>query len=248
MQMDGDESSNIETGATTAAGLWWRRIRRRLRRPGIPMGGGGALFKGGFGWSPSSSSPWCWVPTRARCWAVWAAARAPRSRPPPGRRVFVCQPSRPATGGGPEMQFVSRVLKSTRDRVVRHIPRHGTGLSRAQAVLFRDATRTDCGVGQAAMGPFYCPGRPAGLSPTSVSSTSWRRASTRPASFRRPTSSRTRSGTCAEPARHLGQGAADAREHEQARRQRPIGGGPNCRPTASPASGPTAPTASAMAR
>ena len=24
-------------------------------------------------------------------------------------------------------------------------------------VLFRDATRTDCGVGQAAMGPFYCP-------------------------------------------------------------------------------------------
>ena len=24
-------------------------------------------------------------------------------------------------------------------------------------VLYRDATRTDCGVGQSAMGPFYCP-------------------------------------------------------------------------------------------
>ncbi|MBI3197049.1 MAG: zinc metallopeptidase [Rhodospirillales bacterium] len=56
-----------------------------------------------------------------------------------------------------ETQFVARVLKST-ETVWSDIFRDmGKVYREPKLVLFRDATRTDCGVGQAAMGPFYCP-------------------------------------------------------------------------------------------
>jgi predicted metalloprotease len=57
-----------------------------------------------------------------------------------------------------EVQFVSFVLDTAQAVWSRlepstfHQPWHD-----AKLVLFRDATQTGCGVGQAAMGPFYCP-------------------------------------------------------------------------------------------
>jgi len=51
MQMDGDESSNIEdrrgAAAVSAVDSWWRRHGHP-----IPMGGGG-LFRAASAWSPS---------------------------------------------------------------------------------------------------------------------------------------------------------------------------------------------------
>jgi predicted metalloprotease len=66
-------------------------------------------------------------------------------------------PGTQAPAGDADTQFVSRVLKSTED-VWQDIFRDmGRQYRDPKLVLFRDATRTECGVGQAAMGPFYCP-------------------------------------------------------------------------------------------
>lgn len=57
-----------------------------------------------------------------------------------------------------EVQFVSFVLDTAQATWTQllpetmHVPWHD-----AKLVLFRDATQTGCGVGQTAMGPFYCP-------------------------------------------------------------------------------------------
>jgi predicted metalloprotease len=70
------------------------------------------------------------------------------------------QASRPATrpaAGDPETQFVSRVLKSTEDVWTSLFKDMGRRYIDPKLVLYRDATRTECGVGQSAMGPFYCP-------------------------------------------------------------------------------------------
>ena len=70
-------------------------------------------------------------------------------------------PSRP--GGEPPVRdemsiFVRKVLASTED-TWEGIFREGRAEYRKPGlVLFSDATRTACGTGQAAMGPFYCPG------------------------------------------------------------------------------------------
>lgn len=53
--------------------------------------------------------------------------------------------------------FISRVLKDTEDVWQREFQRFGRTYSNPQLVLFSGGTRTACGVGQAAMGPFYCP-------------------------------------------------------------------------------------------
>jgi predicted metalloprotease len=156
MQMDGDQSNNIEDRRDDGGGGFGGGGfgGGGFGGPGIPMGGGGGtMFKGGFGMvaflvialvlgadpgallsglggeSPSVQAP--------------ASSSASRStqRPP----------------GDPEAQFVSRVLKST-ETVWSDVFRDmGRVYNEPKLVLFRDATRTDCGVGQAAMGPFYCP-------------------------------------------------------------------------------------------
>jgi predicted metalloprotease len=57
-----------------------------------------------------------------------------------------------------EVQFVSFVLDSAQAIWSRVAPqRLGTDWHDAKLVLFRDGTQTGCGVGQTAMGPFYCP-------------------------------------------------------------------------------------------
>jgi len=76
----------------------------------------------------------------------------------------------PAGPGGPgapvnespeearEVQFVSFVLDTAEATWAKILPATtGTPWRNAKLVLFRDATPTGCGVGQTAMGPFYCP-------------------------------------------------------------------------------------------
>jgi uncharacterized protein len=55
-------------------------------------------------------------------------------------------------------QFVTFVLNDAQDTWTRILAERGQQYEHAKLVLFRDATQTACGVGQAAAGPFYCPG------------------------------------------------------------------------------------------
>ena len=66
----------------------------------------------------------------------------------------------PAPSGGaddPQAEFVSVVLADTEDTWNELFARAGRRYEEPRLVLFRGATRSACGVGQAAMGPFYCP-------------------------------------------------------------------------------------------
>jgi uncharacterized protein len=54
--------------------------------------------------------------------------------------------------------FVSTVLADTEDVWRAQFAAQGSSYREPKLVLFRGATRTACGAGQAAMGPFYCPG------------------------------------------------------------------------------------------
>jgi predicted metalloprotease len=57
-----------------------------------------------------------------------------------------------------EVQFVSFVLDTAQATWAKVLPETmGTPWRDAKLVLFRNATQTGCGVGQSAMGPFYCP-------------------------------------------------------------------------------------------
>jgi len=57
----------------------------------------------------------------------------------------------------PQAQFVSVVLKDTEDTWRELFQQHGATYREPTLVLFTQATQSGCGVGQAAMGPFYCP-------------------------------------------------------------------------------------------
>jgi predicted metalloprotease len=54
--------------------------------------------------------------------------------------------------------FVSTVLADTEDVWKDVFAKSGGAYQEPRLVLFRGATQTACGQGQAAMGPFYCPG------------------------------------------------------------------------------------------
>ncbi len=55
-------------------------------------------------------------------------------------------------------KFVSTVLADTEDVWKEVFAKGGSTYLEPRLVLFRGATQTACGQGQAAMGPFYCPG------------------------------------------------------------------------------------------
>jgi predicted metalloprotease len=57
----------------------------------------------------------------------------------------------------PQAQFVSVVLADTEDTWADIFSERGGSYPEPTLVLFSDATQSACGVGQAAMGPFYCP-------------------------------------------------------------------------------------------
>jgi uncharacterized protein len=56
-----------------------------------------------------------------------------------------------------QAQFISVVLKSTEDVWTQIFSERGARYEPPVLVLFTDATQSACGVGQSAMGPFYCP-------------------------------------------------------------------------------------------
>ena len=55
-------------------------------------------------------------------------------------------------------QFVAAVLGGTEDVWMTVFQQSGSQYQKPRLVLFRGAVPTACGTGQAAMGPFYCPG------------------------------------------------------------------------------------------
>lgn len=57
-----------------------------------------------------------------------------------------------------EKRFVSQVLRDTEITWSKIFQAEGRTYTDPKLVLFRDATQTACGGGEAAMGPFYCPG------------------------------------------------------------------------------------------
>jgi predicted metalloprotease len=69
--------------------------------------------------------------------------QAPAARPPADDRMA---------------RFVSTVLADTEDVWGEVFTQGGATYQKPRLVLFRGATATACGTGQAAMGPFYCPG------------------------------------------------------------------------------------------
>lgn len=77
---------------------------------------------------------------------------ANQMQPPPSRQEAPKGP--PADEMG---QFVSKVLASTEDVWQEVFRSAGSAYPEPKLVLFSDAVRSQCGVGQSAMGPFYCP-------------------------------------------------------------------------------------------
>ena len=159
MQMDGEESSNIEdrrgedsyaSGGFGGGGLG-----------GIPMGsgGGGGLFKGGFGVIAFIVIALIFG---ADPMALLSGLGGGGSTPPytPSQQQSANRTAHPpaqSSPADPEKQFVSRVLKSTEDVWTDLFGDMGRRYVDPKLVLYRNATQTACGAGQAAMGPFYCP-------------------------------------------------------------------------------------------
>jgi uncharacterized protein len=65
----------------------------------------------------------------------------------------------PAGQGSPDPQvdFVSTVLADIEDTWTAVFREHGRTYEAPKLVVFSDAVQSACGIGQAAMGPFYCP-------------------------------------------------------------------------------------------
>ena len=68
------------------------------------------------------------------------------------------QPAPHPPGNDPQAQFVARVLASTEDAWTDIFHAAGGRYPPPKLVLFRGSFPTACGMGQAAAGPFYCPG------------------------------------------------------------------------------------------
>ena len=68
-------------------------------------------------------------------------------------------PRPPAPGDDKLVGFVSFVLDDVQDTWAREFSKAGKRYERAKLVLFTDSTPSGgCGLGESAMGPFYCPG------------------------------------------------------------------------------------------
>ena len=57
----------------------------------------------------------------------------------------------------PQVQFVSYVLDDAQQVWTQILAQNNAQYQPAKLVLFRNSTQSGCGVGQSAMGPFYCP-------------------------------------------------------------------------------------------
>lgn len=159
MQMDGDESSNIEDrrgeGGGFGGGFGGGGLGGGgLGGPGIPIPMGGGLFKGGFG---LIAIVVVGMILGINPLSLLGMGGDGGSYVAPQQQQQPRTASRPGAGADPETQFVSRVLKSTEDIWGEQFRDMGRTYRQPRLVLYRDATQTACGTGQSAMGPFYCP-------------------------------------------------------------------------------------------
>jgi len=153
MQMEGDESGNIEDRRGDS-GYFGGGGGSGMGGMPIPMGGGGGLFKGGLGFVAFIVIALIFG---ADPFALLGGGGTSSYAPAPTQTQTTRTAPRQQPAGDAETQFVSRVLKSTEDvwnGIFRDL---GRQYREPRLVLYRDATRTECGVGQSAMGPFYCP-------------------------------------------------------------------------------------------
>ena len=127
------------------------------RDEGPSMGGGGFSFGGGRGIGVGTIvialvAGWVFGINPLTLLGVLSGGGGPirrrwRRRRRTGRRPTTRWP-----------RFVSTVLADTEDVWRAQFAAQGGTYREPKLVLFRGATRTACGTGQAAMGPFYCPG------------------------------------------------------------------------------------------
>jgi predicted metalloprotease len=75
----------------------------------------------------------------------------------PGQSVSQDQPAEAPPANDRLAGFVSTILASTEDVWSAIFVQSGRTYERPRLVLFRESIQTDCGDGQSAMGPFYCP-------------------------------------------------------------------------------------------
>jgi uncharacterized protein len=156
MQMDGDESSNIEdrrgAGGFGGGGFGGGGFGGG----GIPIGGGGGgLFKGGIGFVAFIVIALIFGVDPMALLSGLGGGDTGSSYTAPATTQSSRTARTPAADA--ETTFVSRVLKSTEDVWTSLFRDMGRQYVDPKLVLYRDATRTGCGTGQAAMGPFYCP-------------------------------------------------------------------------------------------
>ena len=78
------------------------------------------------------------------------------SAPPPASQFQTAPASHPPVGDT-GARFVSQVLADTEDTWRALFAHEGLQYRDPKLVLFSGATQTGCGLGRAAMGPFYCP-------------------------------------------------------------------------------------------
>ncbi len=114
--------------------------------------GGGMVAKGGIG-----------LGTIVLALVAWYFGIDPQTVLDASQAVQAPATAQPGPGNEPpardEMSvFVRKVLASTEDTWEGIFRDGGSQYRKPGLVLFSDATRTACGTGQAAMGPFYCPG------------------------------------------------------------------------------------------
>jgi uncharacterized protein len=161
MQLDGEESSNIEdrTGASGSGGfgggglggLGGGGYGGLGGGPGIPIPIG--LFRGGFGLVAFIIVALLFGVDPGALLGGTSGGNAGYMPQTQTRSA-----SRPASED-PETRFVARVLKSTEDVWGDLFQQLGLQYRQPKLVLYRGATATQgCGLGKAAMGPFYCPG------------------------------------------------------------------------------------------
>ena len=74
-----------------------------------------------------------------------------------GGQVAMNEPAQPIPADDAQAKFVSMVLADTEETWKTIFAASGQRYVEPTLVLFTGATRTACGVGQSAMGPFYCP-------------------------------------------------------------------------------------------
>ncbi|MBS0523508.1 MAG: zinc metallopeptidase [Proteobacteria bacterium] len=160
MELDNDESSNIEDRRGEGGGFGGGGFGGGFGGggfggggPGIPIPLGGGLFKGGFG---LIALVVIGLILGVNPLALLGLADGGSSYVAPPSQTRTA--SRPSTNADPETQFVARVLKSTETVWGDQFQEIGRTYRQPRLVLYRDATQTACGAGQAAMGPFYCPG------------------------------------------------------------------------------------------